>query len=292
MRRIVVMMAIVVGVDACAAATDTPKAWDPSAVRKAQSIAAKLSSSGMGCERFGPYVFDTYVATSSRAGFEIPKAVGNCEALGDDLEISVFDSPKQRERWVTTRQRWFCKRSEERNVGFPGFVYVAGDTFTIQPDTEAVARQIAPVVGGRVAYAACRKDAGLWDDAAVARSERLGAALRGAGLGCEDFYVADRNDVLVSPERDTAPMPAAVATCTAAGKIVEIDVFRTEATERAFVRGRVAYQCGRARPEDRIGARIPYVDGSALVVFFGDEEVLGKVAAVVGGMLQVTGCPR
>lgn len=289
MRRIAVLVTVALALGACA--PSQPDAWDAKAVKQAESLARKLAASGLGCERFGPYVFDTYVATSARVGFVIPAAVGNCEALGDDLEISIFQSARQRDRWVSTRQKWFCKRSEERNIGFPGFVYVAGPDFTIQPDTEAVARRIAPVVGGRVAYAACRKDAGLWDDAAVARSEELGAALKGAGLGCDDFYVADRNDVLVSPERDHAPMPAAVATCTAGGKIVEIDMFASEASEARFVRGRAAYRCDVAGPAARATTRIPYVDGDAFVVFFGDEAILGRVAAAVGGTLRTTGCP-
>jgi hypothetical protein len=289
LRRIAKVVGLAVVLVACAG--NGRNAWDAAAVKEAESIAKRLATSGMGCDRFGPYPFDTYAATSSRTGFVVPEAVGNCEALGDDLEISVFTSARQRDRFVERRRSYFCKRSAERDIGFPGFVYVAGETFTIQPDTEAVARRIAPVVGGRVAYAACRADAGLWDDAAVARSEGLGAALKGAGLGCEDFYVADRNDVLVSPEREHARMPAAVATCTAGGKIVELDLFSTEAAESAFVRGRVAYQCGRARPEDRVGARIPYVDGDRFVVFFGDEDVLTRVAAAVGGTLRTTGCP-
>ncbi len=140
---------------------DLPKDWDAAAVAKAESLAATLREKGIPCDEyevvpFAGYASD-YIERLDFTADELPLAESYCASDEDeDITFIVFADRTKVDRFIETKRSLLCRRAKAMNLNdFPGFPYVIGDTWMIQPDERETSVRIADAVGGEAKMAAC-----------------------------------------------------------------------------------------------------------------------------------------
>lgn len=292
-------LTLAVALGACGGSgTGTAKrrAWDPSAVKDSSALAARIAAAGEGCQDYGPYPFQmTKGAPLYTKGLrELPAALGNCQTRGEDSEIATFGTAAQRARYVEDRRAYLCKISDKKHVGFPGFPYVEGPRFTIEPDTQGVARILAPIVDGTEKFAQCHKaQAATWDERAARVGDALAKKVQQAGLGCPTYQL---DDYLLAEDytKKRVPVPEAVVTCAVDGQRAEFIAFGTTRERDAFVTAHANWYCGVLSRQSQTG-QYTYVEGPTWVVRATANPdpaatLARKLAGPVGGTLRVVPC--
>jgi len=139
--------------------------WDPAALELAQALADKVRAGGIECAEyevvpFGMYLED-YTKVLRLPADTLPTAETYCTSAAgteqeEDLTFIVFARPGLGEKFVEAKRKLLCRRAKEMKLhDFPGFPYVLGDRWLVQPDERTTAVALAPILGGTAAMAEC-----------------------------------------------------------------------------------------------------------------------------------------
>lgn len=173
-RRAVTAVALaLIGLGACSTGDHAPKpaprptsttvtrpapidpAWDSAGAKAAQSLGAKLGADAGDCRGLAAYDRVRFLATFQRLDWPIPLWVGSCvTANGEDLQVEIWKNSATVAQRLRTKATRLCG---PHNGGLPGYAYVEGPTFVLQPDTRSGAEALAPRVGGTARWQDCRK---------------------------------------------------------------------------------------------------------------------------------------
>lgn len=266
--------------------------WNADAVRQVEARAAQIAAAVPGeCADFGLYPRLGYIQTGQPLGRKVPLAVGNCQAFGNDVEITQFASAKKREEFVRTLTAAICRNAAARKEtrSFPGLFFVEGDTWAAQPDAEPAGRRLAAILGGEFRLVPCKHGGtATWDARAAERIEQLGATLERAGQGCGDLIFEDVGRVVRLPayQPDRAGLPAAAARCTVTGTeaaATELVAFEDGAARDQFLPVEIVERC-------KLGRR-GLVVGDDWAVFLPVPDPGPAVAAALGGTVREVTCP-
>jgi hypothetical protein len=138
--------------------------WDPAALKLAEELAAKLRAAGTPCDEYevipyGMYAGD-YIERLKMAQEDLPLAETFCTSTDDeDITFSIFADRQLAERFVERKRRLLCRRAKKLTViAFPGFPYVLGDRWVIQPDDRVTATAIGDILGATALMASCDEE--------------------------------------------------------------------------------------------------------------------------------------
>lgn len=140
---------------------DLPEDWDAAAVAKAESLANTLRENGFSCNEYEVIPYRGYARDYvERLDFtvpELPLAETYCTTDDDeDITFIVFADRPKVERFIETKRSLLCRRAKAMKLDdFPGFPYVIGDNWMIQPDERETSVRIADATGGEAKMAAC-----------------------------------------------------------------------------------------------------------------------------------------
>jgi len=137
--------------------TATPAGWNAAALATADQLARKLRAAAIVCEAYEPSPFGIFDA-DYRGRLPLPGAMASCESTNqEDLTFEVFKDAAAAREFLAGKQALICKRSADIDIDFPGFPYVEGDTWIIEPDEKTTADRLAAVLGGVSKVGTCTK---------------------------------------------------------------------------------------------------------------------------------------
>lgn len=141
------------------AGTAAPAAWDAAALHTAEQLAVRLRAAGVACAEYAPHEIRVYDA-GYRKRLPLAAAIASCDTDGEeDLTFQVFAGAKQAQEYVTAKQSALCKRAAGMRLkAFPGFPYVDGGAWILEPDTKETAEKAAPILGGMAKVAGCEPE--------------------------------------------------------------------------------------------------------------------------------------
>jgi hypothetical protein len=68
----------------------------------------------------------------------------------------VFADAKRAREFLDTKQAFLCgKAAASQLFDFPGFAYVDGGSWIVEPDEKATADKLAPILGGQAEQIPC-----------------------------------------------------------------------------------------------------------------------------------------
>jgi hypothetical protein len=135
-----------------AAATD---GWDDAALTTAEELSRRIADGGLDCD---DYVVTDYgvIAADYADKLPLPTAMSSCTGPGgEDFTFEVFADEIARDNFLATKQQLLCTEAAEREIDFPGFPYVEGSAWLIEPDEEGSANAIADLVDGESKMSTC-----------------------------------------------------------------------------------------------------------------------------------------
>ncbi len=272
---------------------DVPKQWSAQGIQDLKDLAGRLAKSDAKfCADLGITSTDDYrlSLTTLQKAKEIPESIGSCTAGEESLEIAIFSDNKHRDTFIEERRWILCSLSRQRNVGFPGLRFAVGDSWTIQPDSQTVALDIAEVLDGDYKVAPCPevKDTD-WDRGAVDTIRDLAKKLNAAGYKCP-FAVDDKD--LARNERRYVEigLPGALGSCDADFGALGAPTFGLVAFAQGstpadvFIPNQLQELCSG-------GADVRHIRGSNWVAFVVGEKIADVVADVLDGKVSETRCP-
>lgn len=144
------------------AAEESPEAddaaeWDADGKAAIEALGERLRAARVPCDDF---VFSMFALLADdydkRFGLR-PAAEAMCMTDDEeDLTFYAFHSAAELDRFMAAKQDVLCKKAIEVGVPhFPGYPFIKGDTWFIQPDEQATAERIAPLIGAAAGIAAC-----------------------------------------------------------------------------------------------------------------------------------------
>ena len=282
MRRRVVCLFVIVATSTlggCGGADKVSSHWEATAARTTAAVAKQLARDLPGqCRDFALLNRVTYVTNSQRARLPIALAAGSCTALTENVEISAFADARHRDAFVADRGRIICQRAAKVKAPLPGLHWVVGGQWSMQPDSEGVGRTLAAAFKARYVLTACSDNIVDWSDRDVAHVDALAARLHEAGLGCSDFSLQNREELVQNAHYRTIGLPGAYGACTIGPDSgVLIASFDDTLTLLApFVAGEQSYICGQSKT-----AR--FVIGSDWLVVLPKGESIARVAESLRG---------
>lgn len=126
----------------------TPTGWNAAAVAQAKQLADKIRAAGIKCDGYGP---DDYAAVSAdlqKSKIPVPGAQASCtSAGGEDLTFYSFTDQTSAYQFMGTKIRLVCHGAGARPA-LAEFPYVRALTWFVQPDNQATADKLAPILGG------------------------------------------------------------------------------------------------------------------------------------------------
>lgn len=130
-------------------------AWDTTGENAARALSAKLGGDARDCRGLAAYDRAGFLATFERLNWPIPMWVGRCvTSNGEDLQVEIWKNPALVAERLRTKAARLCGA---HNGGLPGYAFVEGPTFVLQPDTRSAAKALAPRVGGVARWQDCGK---------------------------------------------------------------------------------------------------------------------------------------
>ena len=160
-----ILVILVIGIGACSGSDDaanraTPEEpvvigprWSAAGATVAQTLSAQLGGDTGDCVGFAAYDRAGFLLTFQRLGWPIPMWVGSCAmANGEDLQIEIWKDPAKVAERLRTKADRLCG---EHNGALPGYAFVEGPTFVLQPDTRSGAESLAARVGGVARWQEC-----------------------------------------------------------------------------------------------------------------------------------------
>jgi hypothetical protein len=262
--------------------------WNKDSVAALRAVGHKIAAGLPGqCTKLGVPRRITYIGGLKRVGAPYPDAVGNCDALTEALEISMFPNNAVRDKFVENRVEKICAISREKNVGLPGLYWVVGDNYSVQPDSEGVARRVAHVLNATYRATGCNGTNPGWNPASVALLDQTASKLETNKQGCADIEVQDRDLISHTPPYNVIGTAGAEALCTLkSGATVVLTAYDTPADKtNQLLQAELDRQCGGAQT-----TRIVRVGDVA--IFASTPAVASQVADAVGGSLSPLVCKK
>ena len=110
----------------------------------------------MACTDYAPAPFAMFDADYQRR-LPLAAAIASCTTDNDeDLTIEVFADPTRAREFVEQKRAYLCGRAVDLKLAdFPGFFYVDGGAWLVEPDDKATADKLAPILGGKAGAAQC-----------------------------------------------------------------------------------------------------------------------------------------
>jgi len=141
----------------------TPVSWSAEGKKAAEQLAAKLREAGIACdecEEGGYGFYDPKVMDR----LPVPQAVMSCTGVDEeDITFDIFADAEQARKFVSIKQEYLCHQTHKYKMFYyPGFPYVAGENWLVEPDDPETASKVAKVLGGKAALADCSKLWPLW----------------------------------------------------------------------------------------------------------------------------------
>jgi hypothetical protein len=101
-------------------------------------------------------------------------AITSCATDDDEnLTFEVFADAKQAREFLDAKQAMLCtKMAAHRLFEFPGFPYVDGGAWIVEPDEKATADKLAPILGGTAQQRPCR-----WENSTPSKTPQAGSRL-------------------------------------------------------------------------------------------------------------------
>jgi hypothetical protein len=261
--------------------------WDPSAARVTAGLARQLAREVRGsCIDYALLERVTYVDNSTRIHAPIASAAGSCTVLTETVEISAFADAKHRDQFVADRGRIICQRAAKAKAALPGLHWVVGGNWSLQPDTEGLGRRLAAAFKARYVLTPCSDNIVDWSDTDVTHVDKLAAGLQKAGLGCADFSLQNRENLVQIAHYVETGLPGAYGTCTiGADSNVLIGSFDDTLTLLApFVQREQQYLCAQSKTTR-------FVIGSDWLVAVSRGEDVAGIATALRGRAFGDTCP-
>jgi len=134
-----------------------PAEWDADALQVADRLADKLRGAGKACTDYSHWSYPLLAGDYERKKLPIPGAVAACTGdESENLTFEVFSDPAAAAKFVEVKRSLLCEAALRSKIDYPGFPYVDGGTWIVEPDEEATAADFAKVLGGAAKRAACR----------------------------------------------------------------------------------------------------------------------------------------
>jgi hypothetical protein len=270
-----------------ATTTNQTTGWDPTAIATAKTLVLKIQHAFPGqCNDPGLLPHGAYLATMKRLHLKIPLAVVDCHGFAEGIELSVFADAAERARYVSGRAISICRSAVRGKYDLPGLHWVVGPNFALEPESEGVSREIAPVLDGTYLVTPCPGHTQIdWAPAAEATVAQLAGTLAAAPrVGCKSFHLLNR-DQYVKIRAYAGRLPAAYGTCTGIGDTVIWIAVLSSATVSpgSFVSSESTYQC-RTQPG------VTAVRGSSWALFIPQVKVAALAAVATGGTALPSAC--
>ena len=265
------------------------KDWTPAGITAAAAAAAKIERAVPGeCKDPAPNDFSQFPISLKRFNSKVvPLGQSLCNVHDETVEISVFATAKERDRYIDDRSKGICKAATEiaqdakKPLVFAGLRWVAGDgNLAVQPDSETLAMKIRDAVGGRYIASPCAKGVTSdWDPPSVRAAFGLGAEIP----QCTNLELTPRESLMRTRLLTNAQLPAALASCALQGTRVTIVTFsqRTKYVDN-FTHDQITKACGADPAVGRIDC-----DGYVIIV---DGTKAESVATALSGKLAETAC--
>ncbi len=191
-----------------------PTAWSSAAKKDVNAIARKIQGNdAKSCKKVVFLEPANLVAAQQRYNWKIaPRALADCDAFANTLEIATFKSSKDRDAFVAERSESICRRAAAVNAPLPPFQWAVGDKWSVQGDTRGGVDRAAKRLGGESSTHTCPKNETLgWKKAGVANVRAVAAAITEASLKCEGFALMERDSFLQG--REGSKTPTALGAC-------------------------------------------------------------------------------
>ncbi|MFM7270443.1 MAG: hypothetical protein ACKO2C_02260 [Actinomycetes bacterium] len=189
-----------------------PSAWSAANRQRVEEVAGEIRDARTAACAQVNFVDPLKLAPAvQRYGWRaVPGALGDCSFDEDEtIEIGVFGSDSERDRFVEERTRSICRRAAAVQASAPPFAWVRAPGVTVQADTRSAARQVARAIDGQVDVRRCNlKDTLGWSRGGVERVRKVGAEFVNE-VPCAALGLMDRDRF--APGESAAP--AAVASC-------------------------------------------------------------------------------
>lgn len=132
------------GADAPSTTTVASSGWNEDALATARAVADDVVASGTACNNYAPYNLQAVLA-DYKGEIPVPLAMTQCKTkAGEDLTFEVFADDATIDAFVAAKQKIICEKAIERDLTeFPGFSYVRGPTWLIEPDGAETASALA-----------------------------------------------------------------------------------------------------------------------------------------------------
>lgn len=215
-----------------------------------------------------------------------PRAIGTCDIAGEAVEVGVFASADDRDRFMDERTTVLCRKAAAVGVEVAPFSWAYGGTWSLQADEPRTARASAARLDGETRIRRCDSEATLgWTRAGVRVVRRLVADFSDTPaeqVPCSGFALVDRDRVLAGADR--GEVPAALGTCT----IIGPEGATGSGTQTAYV---AAFDRRSMRPAAFVGSLLdgPGACRYALTAVAGDGWVVVAPSAVTGAVVDATG---
>lgn len=191
-----------------------PTAWSSAAKKDVNAIARKIQGSdAKSCEQVVFLDPGNLAPAHLKYNWMIaPRAMADCDAFGNALEISTFESSKDRDAFVKERSESICRRAAAVEAPLPPFQWAVGEKWSVQGDTRTGVNRVAKRLGGEASTYACPKNETLgWTTAGVATVRSVAKKITRSGIKCEGFALMEREAFLQG--RDGAKTPTALGAC-------------------------------------------------------------------------------
>lgn len=132
------------------------KGWETASLNFVEGQVEKLRAARMPCVEFMQSDYSMLSDDYHRKGLPIPTVAATCTAEGDEnLLFEVFADSSIAAKFLEEKRLLLCEAAARSKIDFPGFIYVAGGHWVVEPDEQKTAVELARILGGVVRTADC-----------------------------------------------------------------------------------------------------------------------------------------
>ena len=129
--------------------------WDDDALARAENLSQQIADADIDCDEYTVTDYGV-IAGDYQDKLPLPAAMSSCTGPGgEDFTFEVFADEIARGNFLATKQQLLCTEAAQQELEFPGFPYVEGSTWLIEPDEAGSADAIATIVKGESKMATC-----------------------------------------------------------------------------------------------------------------------------------------
>lgn len=130
--------------------------WDPASLQIVDDLVAKLGAAGKACEDVTRWSYALLAGDYQSKGLPAPTAAAACTGDGEEnLAFEVFSDADTAARFIAAKRKLLCAAAARGGIAFPGFPYVDGGRWIVEPDEQTTAVGLARILGGTVKNAGC-----------------------------------------------------------------------------------------------------------------------------------------